>query len=102
MLKDDIAMKKWEQGDKKFNAPARRSQDNPEDFEKLPELLTRFMELPKDSNVKLDAFNSIASLASFIEENSEKIISNSKISEMVHLFKKSISLGSKEEFNDKN
>ena len=83
-VKDRLAEEKYEKAKayvaqhpeaKMPPAPAQKSIDKIEDFQKLPDLLSKFVKLAKDIKQPITNFKSVADLASAIRTSEEKDIS---------------------------
>ena len=83
-VKDRLAEEKYEQAKeyvaqhpeaKMPPAPVQKSIDKIEDFQKLPDLLRKFVKLAKDIKQPINSFKSVAGLASAVRASEEKDIS---------------------------
>ena len=83
-VKDRLAEEKYEQAKEYVTkhpeakmppAPVQKSIDKIEDFQKLPDLLSKFSKLAKDIKQPITNFKSVADLASAVRSASEKDIS---------------------------
>ena len=83
-VKDRLAEEKYEQAKeyvaqnpeaKMPPAPVQKSIDKIEDFQKLPDLLSKFVKLAKDIKKPINSFKSVSDLASAVRSASEKDIS---------------------------
>ena len=83
-VKDRLAEEKYEQAKeyvaqhpeaKMPPAPVQKSIDKIEDFQKLPDLLSKFVKLAKDIKQPINSFKSVSDLASVVRSASEKDIS---------------------------
>ncbi len=83
-VKDRLAEEKYEQAKEYVSqhpeakmppAPVQKSIDKIEDFQKLPDLLSKFVKLEKDIKQPITNFKSVADLASAIRASEEKDIS---------------------------
>ena len=83
-VKDRLAEEKYEQAKeyvaqhpeaKMPPAPVQKSIDKIEDFQKLPDLLRKFVKVAKDIKQPINSFKSVAGLASAVRASEEKDIS---------------------------
>ena len=83
-VKDRLAEEKYEQAKeyvaqhpeaKMPPAPVQKSVDKIEDFQKLPDLLSKFAKLAKDIKQPINSFKSVSDLASAVRASEEKDIS---------------------------
>ena len=109
-VKDRLAEEKYEQAKeyvakhpeaKMPPAPAQKSIDKIEDFQKLPDLLSKFVKLAKDIKQPITNFKSVADLASAIRTSEEKDISvDEKAQANYKIFREAMSDGLKVVYQD--
>ena len=103
-IKDKIALEKWEEQQKQgknYPQPEKKSQEQIEDFEKLPKLLSDFNNIKQKAKLNINNIKSIAQLYQVIENTkSQGISTNTKVQRGIELFKKSINKGGKAVFKD--
>ena len=82
-------------------APTQKSVDKIEDFQKLPDLLSKFSKLAKDIKQPITNFKSVADLASAVRSASEKDISvDEKAEANYKIFREAMSDGLKVVYQD--
>ena len=82
-------------------APTQKSADKIEDFQKLPDLLSKFSKLAKDIKQPITNFKSVADLASAVRSASEKDISvDEKAEANYKIFREAMSDGLKVVYQD--
>ena len=82
-------------------APVQKSSDRIEDFQKLPDLLTKFLRVEKDIKKPINSFKSVADLASAVRASEEKDITVDKKAETNYqVFRDAISDGLKVVYQD--
>ena len=111
-VKDRLAEEKYEQAKeyiaqhpeaKMPPAPIQKSIDKIEDFQKLPDLLSKFVKLAKDIKQPITNFKSVADLASAIRTSEEKDISvDEKAQANYKIFRDAMSDGLKVVYQDKD
>ena len=105
-LKDELSQQKWEEQKKLGNVfpqPIRKSMDQVEDFDKLPNILADFEVINKKLKVNINTIKSIADLYKVVNDaKNQGISNNSKINHIIDLVKKSIERGGKVVFKDSN
>ena len=109
-VKDRLAEEKYEQAKEYVTkhpeakmppAPTQKSVDKIEDFQKLPDLLSKFVKLAKDIKQPITNFKSVADLASAIRTSEEKDISvDEKAQANYKIFRDAISDGLKVVYQD--
>ena len=109
-VKDRLAEEKYEQAKeyvaqhseaKMPPAPVQKSIDKIEDFQKLPNLLSKFIKLAKDIKQPINSFKSVADLASAIRTSEEKDISvDEKAQANYKIFREAMSDGLKVVYQD--
>ena len=109
-VKDRLAEEKYEQAKeyvakhpeaKMPPAPAQKSIDKIEDFQKLPDLLSKFIKLAKDIKQPINSFKSVSDLASAVRSASEKDISvDEKAQANYKVFRDAMSDGLKVVYQD--
>ena len=109
-VKDRLAEEKYEKAKayvaqhpeaKMPPAPAQKSIDKIEDFQKLPDLLSKFVKLAKDIKQPITNFKSVADLASAIRTSEEKDISvDEKAQANYKVFREAMSDGLKVVYQD--
>ena len=109
-VKDRLAEEKYEQAKeyvakhpeaKMPPAPAQKSIDKIEDFQKLPDLLSKFVKLAKDIKQPINSFKSVSDLASAVRSASEKDISvDEKAQANYKVFRDAMSDGLKVVYQD--
>ena len=109
-VKDRLAEEKWEEGMRyakehpeaqKPPKPVQKSIDKIEDFQKLPDLLGKFVKFAKDIKQPITNFKSVADLASAIRSASEKDIAvDEKAQANYQVFREAISDGLKVVYQD--
>ena len=109
-VKDRLAEEKYEQAKEYVSqhpeakmppAPVQKSIDKIEDFQKLPDLLPKFVKLAKDIKQPITNFKSVADLASAIRTSEEKDISvDEKAQANYKIFRDAISDGLKVVYQD--
>ena len=109
-VKDRLAEEKYEKAKayvaqhpeaKMPPAPAQKSIDKIEDFQKLPDLLSKFVKLAKDIKQPITNFKSVADLASAIRTSEEKDISvDEKAQANYKIFREAMSDGLKVVYQD--
>ena len=109
-VKDRLAEEKYEQAKeyvaqhpeaKMPPAPVQKSIDKIEDFQKLPDLLSKFVKLAKDIKQPITNFKSVADLASAIRTSEEKDISvDEKAQANYKIFREAMSDGLKVVYQD--
>ena len=109
-VKDRIAEEKYEQAKEYVSqhpeakmppAPVQKSVDKIEDFQKLPDLLSKFSKLAKDIKQPITNFKSVADLASAVRSESEKDISvDEKAEANYKIFREAMSDGLKVVYQD--
>ena len=109
-VKDRLAEEKYEQAKeyvaqhpeaKMPPAPVQKSIDKIEDFQKLPDLLSKFVKLAKDIKQPITNFKSVADLASAIRASEEKDISvDEKAEANYKIFRDAITDGLKVVYQD--
>ena len=109
-VKDRLAEEKYEQAKEYVSqhpeakmppAPVQKSIDKIEDFQKLPDLLSKFVKLAKDIKQPITNFKSVADLASAIRTSEEKDISvDEKAQANYKIFRDAISDGLKVVYQD--
>ena len=103
-MKDKIAYEKWEEQKRNgmdYPPPAKKSQEQAEDFEKLPNLLLDFDNIKQKAKLNINNIKSIAQLYQAIESvKSQGISTNKKVQRGIELFKKSVEKGGKVVFKD--
>ena len=109
-VKDRLAEEKYEQAKeyvakhpeaKMPPAPAQKSIDKIEDFQKLPDLLSKFVKLAKDIKQPINSFKSVSDLASVVRSASEKDISvDEKAQANYKVFREAMSDGLKVVYQD--
>ena len=81
--------------------PSQKSIDKIEDFQKLPDLLSKFVKLAKDIKQPINSFKSVADLASAIRASEEKDISvDEKAQTNYKVFREAMSDGLKVVYQD--
>ena len=109
-VKDRLAEEKYEQA-KEYVAqhpeakmppdPVQKSIDKIEDFQKLPDLLSKFVKLAKDIKQPINSFKSVADLASAIRTSEEKDIPvDEKARANYKIFREAMSDGLKVVYQD--
>ena len=82
-------------------APVQKSIDKIEDFQKLPNLLSKFVKLAKDIKQPINSFKSVADLASAVRASEEKDISvDEKAEANYKIFREAMSDGLKVVYQD--
>ena len=109
-VKDRLAEEKYEQAKeyvaqhpeaKMPPAPVQKSIDKIEDFQKLPDLLSKFVKLAKDIKQPINSFKSVSDLASVVRSASEKDISvDEKAQANYKVFREAMSDGLKVVYQD--
>ena len=109
-VKDRLAEEKWEEGMRyakehpevqKPSKPIQKSIDKIEDFQKLPDLLAKFVKLAKDIKQPINSFKSVADLASAVRASEEKDITvDEKAQANYQVFREAISDGLKVVYQD--
>ena len=109
-VKDRLAEEKYEKAKayvaqhpeaKMTPAPTQKSVDKIEDFQKLPDLLSKFSKLAKDIKQPITNFKSVADLASAVRSASEKDISvDEKAEANYKIFREAMSDGLKVVYQD--
>ena len=109
-VKDRLAEEKYEQAKeyvaqhpeaKMPPAPVQKSSDKIEDFQKLPDLLSKFIKLAKDIKQPITNFKSVADLASAVRSESEKDIAvDEKAQANYKIFREAMSDGLKVVYQD--
>ena len=109
-VKDRLAEEKYEKAKayvaqhpeaKMPPAPAQKSIDKIEDFQKLPDLLSKFVKLAKDIKQPINSFKSVSDLASAVRSASEKDISvDEKAQANYKVFRDAMSDGLKVVYQD--
>ena len=109
-VKDRLAEEKYEQAKeyvakhpeaKMPPAPAQKSIDKIEDFQKLPDLLSKFVKLAKDIKQPINSFKSVSDLASAVRSASEKDISvDEKAQDNYKVFREAMTDGLKVVYQD--
>lgn len=109
-VKDRLAEEKWEEGMRyakehpeaqKPPKPIQKSIDKIEDFQKLPDLLGKFVKLAKDIKQPITNFKSVSDLASAVRSASEKdIVVDEKAQANYQVFREAISDGLKVVYQD--
>ena len=109
-VKDRLAEEKYEQAKayvaqhpeaKMPPVPVQKSIDKIEDFQKLPDLLRKFVKLAKDNKQPITNFKSVAELASAIRASEEKDISvDEKAQANYKIFREAMSDGLKVVYQD--
>ena len=109
-VKDRLAEEKYKQAKEYVTqnpeakmppAPVQKSVDKIEDFQKLPDLLSKFVKLAKDIKQPITNFKSVSDLASAIRTSEEKDISvDEKAQANYKIFRDAISDGLKVVYQD--
>ena len=109
-VKDRLAEEKYEQAKEYVSqhpeakmppAPVQKSIDKIEDFQKLPDLLSKFVKLTKDIKQPINSFKSVSDLASAVRSASEKDISvDEKAQANYKIFRDAMSDGLKVVYQD--
>ena len=109
-VKDRLAEEKYEQAKeyvaqhpeaKMPPAPVQKSVDKIEDFQKLPDLLSKFVKLAKDIKQPINLFKSVSDLASAIRASEEKDISvDEKAQDNYKVFREAMTDGLKVVYQD--
>ena len=109
-VKDRLAEEKYEQAKeyvakhpeaKMPPAPAQKSIDKIEDFQKLPDLLSKFIKLAKDIKQPINSFKSVSDLASAVRASEEKDITvDEKAEANYKVFREAMSDGLKVVYQD--
>ena len=109
-VKDRLAEEKYEQAKEYVTqhpeakmppTPIQKSVDKIEDFQKLPDLLSKFVKLAKDIKQPITNFKSVADLASAIRVSEEKDISvDEKAQANYKIFREAMSDGLKVVYQD--
>ena len=109
-VKDRLAEEKWEEGMRyakehpeaqKPPKPIQKSIDKIEDFQKLPDLLGKFVKLAKDIKKPITNFKSVADLASAVRASEEKDVQvDEKAQANYQVFREAISDGLKVVYQD--
>ena len=109
-VKDRLAEEKYEKAKayveqhpeaKMPPAPVQKSIDKIEDFQKLPDLLSKFVKLSKDIKQPINSFKSVADLASAVRASEEKDISvDEKAQDNYKVFRDAMSDGLKVVYQD--
>ena len=109
-VKDRLAEEKYEQAKEYVSqhpeakmppAPVQKSIDKIEDFQKLPDLLSKFVKLAKDIKQPINSFKSVSDLASAIRTSEEKDISvDEKAQANYKIFRDAMSDGLKVVYQD--
>ena len=103
-VKDKIALEKWEEQKKQgknYPQPEKKSQEQIEDFLKLPNLLQDFDNIKNKAKLNINNIKSVAQLYQAIESvKSQGISTNTKVQRGIELFKKSVEKGGKVVFKD--
>ena len=103
-IKDKIAYEKWEEQKRKgmdYPQPTKKSQEQIEDFEKLPKLLKDFDNIKNKAKLNINNIKSVAQLYQVIENTkSQGISTNTKVQRGIELFKKSVEKGGEVIFKD--
>ena len=109
-VKDRLAEEKYEQAKeyvaqhpeaKMPPAPIQKSIDKIEDFQKLPDLLSKFVKLAKDIKQPINSFKSVSDLASAVRSASEKDISvDEKAQANYEVFREAMTDGLKVVYQD--
>ena len=109
-VKDRLAEEKYEKAKayveqhpeaKMPPAPVQKSIDKIEDFQKLPDLLSKFIKLAKDIKQPINSFKSVADLASAVRASEEKDISvDEKAQDNYKVFREAMSDGLKVVYQD--
>ena len=105
-LKDKEAHQKWEEQKKlgnNFPEPTRKSQEQIEDFEKIPNILSDFDVMNTKLRVNINNVKSVAELYKIVNDaKNEGISNNSKVNHVIDLVKKSVEKGGEVVFKDSN
>ena len=109
-VKDRLAEEKYEKAKayveqhpeaKMPPAPVQKSIDKIEDFQKLPNLLSKFIKLAKDIKQPINSFKSVSDLASAVRASEEKDISvDEKAQDNYKVFRDAMSDGLKVVYQD--
>ena len=109
-VKDRLAEEKYEQAKayvaqhpeaKMPPAPVQKSVDKIEDFQKLPDLLSKFVKLAKDIKQPINSFKSVADLASAVRASEEKDVQvDEKARANYKVFREAMSDGLKVVYQD--
>ena len=109
-VKDRLAEEKYEQAKEYVSqhpeakmppAPAQKFIDKIEDFQKLPDLLSKFVKLVKYIKQPINSFKSVSDLASAVRSASEKDISvDEKVQANYKVFREAMSDGLKVVYQD--
>ena len=109
-VKDRLAEEKYEKAKayveqhpeaKMPPAPVQKSIDKIEDFQKLPNLLSKFIKLAKDIKQPINSFKSVSDLASAVRASEEKDISvDEKAQDNYKVFREAMSDGLKVVYQD--
>jgi hypothetical protein len=105
-LKDKASYSKWEEQKrlgKNYPEPIRKSQEQIEDFDKLPNILNDFDVINTKLKMNINNVKSVAELYKIVNDAKNKgISSNSKINHMIDLVKKSVEKGGEIVFKNNN
>lgn len=103
-MKDKIAFEKWEEQKKQgmnYPQPSKKSQEQIEDFEKLPKLLSDFNNIKNKAKLNINNIKSVSQLYQTVENiKSQGVSINTKVQKGIELFKKSMEKGGKVVFKD--
>ena len=109
-VKDRLAEEKYEQAKeyvaqhpeaKMPPAPTQKSIDKIEDFQKLPDLLSKFVKLAKDIKQPINSFKSVSDLASAVRASEEKDITvDEKAEANYKIFREAMTDGLKVVYQD--
>ena len=103
-MKDKIAFEKWEEQKKQgmnYPQPSKKSQEQIEDFEKLPKLLLDFNNIKNKAKLNINNIKSVSQLYQTVENiKSQGVSTNTKVQKGIELFKKSMEKGGKVVFKD--
>mgnify|MGYP005924139241 CR=1 FL=1 len=109
-VKDRLAEEKYEKAKayvaqhpeaKMPPAPTQKSVDKIEDFQKLPDLLSKFVKLAKDIKQPINSFKSVADLASAVRASEEKDVQvDEKAEANYKVFREAMSDGLKVVYQD--
>ena len=105
-LKDKIAFQKWEEQKKlgkDYPQPIRKSTEQIEDFEKIPNILSDFDVMNNKLKVNINNVKSITELYKIVNDaKNQGVSTNSKVNYTINLIQKSVEKGGEVVFKDNN